>query len=93
MPTRNVVLTDRQDKLIAALVADGTYQNASEVIREGVRAVEQRIAEEKQKFKALKAAINVAVEASKRGEHTVLKTKEELDAFLDGIADQVIYSK
>ncbi len=35
MPTRNVVLTERQEKLIEALVQAGRYQNASEVLRDG----------------------------------------------------------
>ena len=33
MPTRNVVLTERQETLIEALVQSGRYQNASEVMR------------------------------------------------------------
>jgi antitoxin ParD1/3/4 len=45
MPTRNVVLTERQEELIEALVKSGRYQNASEVLRDGLRLVEQREAE------------------------------------------------
>jgi antitoxin ParD1/3/4 len=36
MPTRNVVLTERQEELIEALVKSGRYQNASEVLRDGL---------------------------------------------------------
>ena len=39
MPTRNVVLTKHQEKLLKNLVATGRYQNASEVLREGLRLV------------------------------------------------------
>ena len=46
MPTRNVVLTDHQTNLVEQLVASGRYQNASEVLREGLRLVEQREAED-----------------------------------------------
>ena len=42
MPTRNVVLTDHQASLVEHLVESGRYQNASEVLREGLRLVEQR---------------------------------------------------
>ncbi|MEM9477062.1 MAG: type II toxin-antitoxin system ParD family antitoxin [Pseudomonadota bacterium] len=42
MPTRNVLLTEHQSALIDRLVADGRYQNASEVLRDGLREVEQR---------------------------------------------------
>ena len=33
VPTRNVVLTDRQAQLVQSLVDSGRYQNASEVLR------------------------------------------------------------
>lgn len=46
MPTRNVRLTDHQADLIDGLVQTGRYQNASEVIREGLRIVEEREAEQ-----------------------------------------------
>jgi antitoxin ParD1/3/4 len=42
MPTRNVVITDHQAALIEHLVASGRYQNASEVLREGLRLVQER---------------------------------------------------
>ena len=32
MPTRNVVLSDHQQKLVETLVQSGRYQNASEVL-------------------------------------------------------------
>jgi antitoxin ParD1/3/4 len=37
MPTRNVVLTEQQSQLVDELVREGRYQNASEVLREGLR--------------------------------------------------------
>jgi len=45
LPTRNVVLTDYQAELVEQLVASGRYQNASEVLRDGLRLVETREAE------------------------------------------------
>ncbi len=42
MPTRNVVLTDHQSDLIDRLVASGRYQNASEAMRAGLRALEEQ---------------------------------------------------
>ena len=41
MPTRNVVITDHQSRLIDELVESGRYQNASEVLREGIRLIEE----------------------------------------------------
>lgn len=59
MPTRNVVLTDHQHQIIESLVGSGRYQNASEVLRDGLRLVEQREAEEAAKLQALREAANV----------------------------------
>lgn len=42
MPTRNVVLTHQQAQFVEQMVASGRYQNASEVLREGLRLVYQR---------------------------------------------------
>ena len=57
MPTRNVVITDRQAKLIDKLVSEGEYQNASEALRAGIQLLEQQRAERKAKLKALRDAI------------------------------------
>jgi antitoxin ParD1/3/4 len=59
MATRNVVLTERHEKIIEGLVASGRYQNASEVLREGLRLLEQREAENEAKLAALRAAAQV----------------------------------
>ncbi len=56
MPTRNVVLTDHQHQVIESLVGSGRYQNASEVLRDGLRLVEQREAENAAKLDALRDA-------------------------------------
>ena len=45
MVTRNVVLTETQDKLVQALVASGRYQNVSEAMRAGLRLLEQEEAQ------------------------------------------------
>jgi Arc/MetJ-type ribon-helix-helix transcriptional regulator len=42
MPTRNIVLTQHQSSFAEHLVASGKYQNASEVLREGPRLMEQQ---------------------------------------------------
>ena len=54
MPTRNVVLTDHQQDVIETLVESGRYQNASEVLRDGLRLVEQREREDALKLETLR---------------------------------------
>lgn len=56
VPTRNVVITEHQQELIQSLVEAGRYQNASEVLREGLRLVEQREAIQAAKLKVLRDA-------------------------------------
>ena len=61
MPTRNVVLTQHQASFLERLVASGQYQNASEVLREGLRLVERREAEEQARLMALKEAAALGI--------------------------------
>ena len=90
MPTRNVVLTERQEELIEALVKSGRYQNASEVLRDGLRLVEQREAEDEGKLKALRAAARVGVGALDRGEFKEFESIRDLQAYLNDLSEKVI---
>ena len=56
MPTRNVVLSEHQQELVETLVQSGRYQNASEVLRGGLRLIEERERIEEAKLKALHRA-------------------------------------
>ena len=90
MPTRNVVLSEHQQQLVEALVQSGRYQNASEVLREGLRLVEQREAEDASKLKALRAAARVGVNALDRGEFREFESIEDLQAYLNDLSEKVI---
>ena len=90
MPTRNVVLTKRQQKLIETLVASGRYQNASEVLRDGLRLVEQRQAEEAGRLKALRKAARIGIAALDRGEFKEFERIEDLQAYLNDLSEKVI---
>ena len=78
MPTRNVVLTDHQASLVEQLVTSGRYQNASEVLREGLRLVEQREAEDAYRLEALRAAVNVGVAHIEAGRFKTFDSKASL---------------
>ncbi len=56
MATRNVVLSQHQHELVESLVKSGRYQNASEVLRQGLRLLEREQAEEEAKVSALRQA-------------------------------------
>lgn len=61
MPTRNIVLTDHQSEFIRRLVSSGRYQNASEVLREGIRLIERRDAEIEARLAALREAASAGI--------------------------------
>ncbi|HET7385537.1 MAG TPA: type II toxin-antitoxin system ParD family antitoxin [Nocardioidaceae bacterium] len=54
--TRNVVLSQHKHELVESLVESGRYQNASEVLREGLRLLERREAEDAAKLAAWRHA-------------------------------------
>jgi antitoxin ParD1/3/4 len=87
---RNVVLTEHQEELLETLVKSGRYQNASEVLRDGLRLVEQREVEDAGKLKALRAAARAGVGALDRGEFREFGNTEELQAYLNDLSEKVI---
>jgi antitoxin ParD1/3/4 len=93
MPTRNVVLTDHQASLVENLVASGRYQNASEVLREGLRLVEQREAEDAYRLEALRSAVQVGIDDIAAGKFKAFEKKESLRAHLKSITDKAIAVK
>jgi antitoxin ParD1/3/4 len=86
MVTRNVVLTERQEKLLEALVESGRYQNASEVMREGLRLIEQREAEDAAKLAALREAVRQGEASIEAGHFREFDSFDELDTHLNDLA-------
>lgn len=56
MSTRNVVLSQHQHDLVESLVEHGRYQNASEVLRAGLRLLERQELEDEARLAALRDA-------------------------------------
>jgi antitoxin ParD1/3/4 len=89
MPTRNVVLTEHQAQLIDTLVGSGRYQNASEILREGLRMVERREIDDAARLDALRAAARVGTDALERGAFEEFSTAAVLGDHLDALAARV----
>lgn len=92
MATRNVVLTERQEKLIATLVDSGRYQNASEVLREGLRLIERREAEDAAKLAALRDAAKLGMASFEAGRFREFADPEDLRGYLKKKAASVLRS-
>jgi len=85
MPTRNISLTPEQDAFIDEMLKAGEYRNASEALRDAIRALQQRRAEEALKLDKLRLSIKQGVAALDRGDYTEVGD-EHLDAYLDDLA-------
>jgi antitoxin ParD1/3/4 len=93
MPTRNVVLTDHQAGLVERLVASGRYQNASEVLREGLRLIESRETEEKVRLDALREAVRIGIADVDTGRFSTFESSAALKRHLASVVDKAIGGK
>jgi antitoxin ParD1/3/4 len=82
MPTRNISLTAEQDAFVEKLVNAGEYQNASEALRDALRALEQRRREDELKLKALRMQIKAGIDAIKEGNFVEVE-EGRLDGYLE----------
>ena len=73
----SVVLGERYDKFIAELLEDGRYASASEVLREGLRLVEER----EKKFALLNAALE-------KGENSEVVQDFDPGAFIERMKNE-----
>lgn len=90
MPTRNVVLTEYQTSFVERLVNTGRYQNASEVLREGLRMIEEREAEQAARLDALRSAVDVGIGDFDQGRYTTFKSSDQLRDHLASLTSKAI---
>lgn len=83
MATRNINLTDALDRFVAEAIASGQYQNASEVIRAGLRLLKAEEELRARKLEALHAAIQEGMDSGPAVEI------EDFSAWLDEIDAEV----
>jgi len=82
MATRNVVLTEPQTRFVEQLVRSGRYQNASEVLREGLRLIQQRERNYAMRAEVLKDAVATGVADIKAGRHASFDDPAALEAWV-----------
>ncbi|HEY9419991.1 MAG TPA: type II toxin-antitoxin system ParD family antitoxin [Thermoanaerobaculia bacterium] len=64
----NVSLTPELERFVSSKVASGRYQSASEVIREGLRLLEEREVTKQAALEEVRRKIAVGLEQADRGE-------------------------
>jgi antitoxin ParD1/3/4 len=93
MPTRNVVLTEYQAELVERLVSSGRYQNASEVLREGLRLIENQEEEAKARLKALREAAREGIADIEAGRYRTFGSPTKLRDHLGTLRDDALSRK
>jgi antitoxin ParD1/3/4 len=82
--TKNVNLNDHFHRFIDANVEAGRFQDASEVVREGLRLLEQRQREDDLKIERLRQAVEAGREDARLGRVAAVATSD-VGAFLAGL--------
>lgn len=88
MPTRSVNLSEQQAKFIRRNIEKGHYQNTSEVVRAGLRLLEQQERHDAIKVEALRRIAKEAFEQIDRGDFESVAA-EGIDAFLSRVDARV----
>jgi antitoxin ParD1/3/4 len=89
MPTRNINLTEHFDVFVERQVSSGRYSNASEIVREALRLLEEQQQERDAKIKALRQAGKVGFDQIDQGKGIVIKGKKQLRQLLAEIHSEV----
>jgi len=85
MPTRNILIPDPLSHEIDRLVESGRYQNASEVVRNGLRLLMQQEAMISAKIEALRNATGSAIQHLEQGRFDEVNG-EDLEQYLEGLS-------
>ena|SRR5271154_6405807 len=90
MPTRNINLTEHFDDFVERQISSGRYGNASEIVREALRLLEEQEYERAAKLKALRHAAKQGFAEIDQGSGIVLKGTRALGRFFKDIELEVI---
>ena len=92
MTTKNIRLTEHYADLVDSLVNSGKYKNASEVVREGLRLLEQRTAEDDRRLELLKQLAAEGFRQLDQGEGVRLGTENQIAAHISKLGCQAAKS-
>jgi len=77
MATRNVSLTDTLNRFVEDRVVSGEFQNASEVVRAGLRLLKSHADREQRKLERFRALVQEGVDDMDAGRYEVVEDVTE----------------
>lgn len=83
MPTRNIVLTNNQDRFVGDLIKDGKYQSASEVMRASLRLLEDRVAQREAELADIRNGVLEGLRQAKAGDFVEGSIEEAVSSAFD----------
>lgn len=88
MSVRTVKLTEHFDSFVQAGIESGRYADVNDVIREGLRLLEQREAEDKAKLEWLRGAVQEGMDDINRGQYTSLDSSAAIENLTRSLRSQ-----
>jgi antitoxin ParD1/3/4 len=89
IPTRTISVTEHLDHFVARQVASGRYSNASEIVREALRLLEEQAQERNANLNALRQAGKQGFDEIDQGKGIALKGKTQINRFITGTETEV----
>jgi antitoxin ParD1/3/4 len=89
MPTRNINLTEHFDHFVERQVSSGRYSNASEIVREALRLLEEQEQERRAKLTVLRQAAKQGFDEIDQGKGIRLKGKKAVRRFITAVTAEV----
>jgi antitoxin ParD1/3/4 len=90
MPTRNVDLPEHFDRFIESGISSGRFSDASQMVREGLRLLEEQEREEQAKLECFQAAAKEGFDDIERGEYVVFESPEHAAGLVRALHDEVV---
>src|SRR5258707_615349 len=89
MPTRNINLTEHFDHFVELQVSSGRYSNASELVRDALRLLEEQEQEREAKLCAIRQAAKQGFDEIDQGKGIVLNGKKAIGRFVAELETEV----
>lgn len=93
MPTRNINLTDSYDEFVQQQIESGAFKNASEVLRAGLRLLQQQTETDEQKLAILKKLADDGFRSLDQGTGLTANSEESLSAAIAKIGRKAAAGK